>query len=271
MSTAGDPNWKFQQGSWNTGLDMSVFESFGETDSDEAWGAYLLAWDPVAKREVWRHTHRTAFNGGTLSTGDNLLFEGSADGRFVAYRASDGKQLWESPVGTGAMAGPVTYEVAGEQYVAVAAGWGGSFGLSGGEAALLAGVRGGGRVLAWKLGGTAVVPPGKPPLGPVPAPTYRVEATDKELRKGSVLYHTQCSACHGPGVIGGGSAVPDLRYLDAARSALFADTVLKGLHEPAGMPRFDDLLSPDDVRLIQAYVLQQAAKGHAAESAQSSQ
>jgi quinohemoprotein ethanol dehydrogenase len=123
-------------------------------------------------------------------------------------------------------------------------------------------------VLAWKLGGTAVVPPGKPPLGPVPAPAYRVEATDKEMRKGSVLYHTQCSACHGPGAIGGGSAVPDLRYLDASRSALFAETVLKGLREPAGMPRFDDLLSPDDVRLIQAYVLQQAAKGHAAESSQ---
>ena len=264
----GDPDWKFKQGSWNTGLDMSVFESFGEAESDEAWGAYLLAWDPVNQREVWRHTHRTAFNGGTLSTGDNLLFEGSADGRFVAYRASDGQQLWESPVGTGAMAGPVTYVVNGEQYVAIAAGWGGSFGLSGGEAALLAGVRGGGRVLAWKLGGTAIVPPGKAPLGPVPTPAYRVDASDKEIRKGSVLYHTQCSACHGPGAIGGGSAVPDLRYLDATQHRLFAETVLKGLHEPAGMPRFDDLLGADDVRLIQAYILQQAAKGHAAEQAQ---
>jgi len=264
----GDPEWKFKQGSWNTGLDMSVFESFGEAESTEGWGAYLIAWDPVAKREVWRHTHRTAFNGGTLSTGDDLLFEGSADGRFVAYRASDGTQLWESPVGTGAMAGPVTYVANGEQYVAVAAGWGGSFGLSGGEAALLAGVRGGGRVLAWKLGGTAVVPPGKAPLGPVPAPAYQVTATDQEKRKGSVLYHTQCSACHGPGAIGGGSAVPDLRYLDATQHSLFAKTVLGGLHEPAGMPRFDDLLSADDVRLIQAYVLQQAAKGHAAEKTQ---
>ncbi len=111
MSTVAIPNWKFKQGSWNTGLDMSVFESFGETESGEEWGAYLLAWDPVNQREAWRHTHRTGFNGGTLSTGDNLLFEGSADGRFVAYRASDGKQLWESPVGTGAMAGPVTYVV----------------------------------------------------------------------------------------------------------------------------------------------------------------
>ncbi|MEZ4333645.1 MAG: PQQ-dependent dehydrogenase, methanol/ethanol family [Myxococcota bacterium] len=266
----GDPNWKFTPNSWNTGLDMSAFENFGESESTESWGAYLLAWDPVNQREVWRHTHRTGFNGGTLSTGENLLFEGSADGRFVAYRASDGKQLWESPVGTGAMAGPVTYVVDGEQYVAVAAGWGGSFGLSGGEAALLAGVRGGGRVLAWKLGGTAQVPPGKPPLGPVPAPAIRVEATDAELRRGSVLYHTQCSACHGPGVVGGGSAVPDLRYLDASRHALFEQTVLGGLHEPAGMPRFDDLLSKDDVRIIQAYVLQQAAKGHAVELEQQS-
>ncbi len=261
----GDENWKFQPNSWNTGLDMSAFESFGETESTETWGAYLLAWDPVNQREVWRHTHRTGFNGGTLSTGDDLLFEGSADGRFVAYRASDGKQLWESPVGTGAMAGPVTYLVNGEQYVAVAAGWGGSFGLSGGEAALLAGVRGGGRVLAWKLGGKAVVPPGKPPLGPVPAPAHVVEATDAELRRGSVVYHTQCSACHGPGVIGGGSAVPDLRYLDATQHALFEQTVLGGLHEPAGMPRFDDLLSKDDVRIVQAYILKQAAKAYAAE------
>ncbi|MBK7948545.1 MAG: PQQ-dependent dehydrogenase, methanol/ethanol family [Deltaproteobacteria bacterium] len=261
----GDKDWKFKQGMFNTGLDMSAFETFGENDSTETWGAYLLAWDPVNQREVWRHTHRTGFNGGTLSTGDNLLFEGSADGRFVAYRASDGKQLWESPVGTGAMAGPVTYVVNGEQYVAVAAGWGGSFGLSGGEAALLAGVRGGGRVLAWKLGGKAVVPPGKAPLGPVPPPAAKVAATEQELRRGSVVYHTQCSACHGPGVIGGGSAVPDLRYLDATQHSLFEQTVLGGLHEPAGMPRFDDLLTKDDVRIIQAYILKQAAKGHAAE------
>jgi len=264
----GDPKWKFQAGSWNTGLDMSAFETFGEAESTESWGAYLLAWDPVNQREVWRHTHRTGFNGGTLSTGDDLLFEGAADGRFVAYRASDGKVLWESPVGTGAMAGPVTYMIGGEQYVAVAAGWGGSFGLSGGEAALLAGVRGGGRVLAWKLGGTAVVPPGKPPLGPVPAPAATVAATDAELRRGSVLYHTQCSACHGPGVVGGGSAVPDLRYLDATQHSLFDKTVREGLHEPAGMPRFDDVLTADDVRIIQAYVLKQAAKGYAAELSQ---
>jgi quinohemoprotein ethanol dehydrogenase len=101
----------------------------------------------------------------------------------------------------------------------------------------------------------------------VPAPPLRIEATRAELGRGSVLYHTQCSACHGPGAIGGGSAVPDLRYLDGSQHRLFAATVLGGLHEPAGMPRYDDLLSATDVRLIQAYVLERARVGHEAESA----
>jgi len=268
----GDPDWQYTQNSWNTGLDMSAFESYGAVESaaaDEAqsrWGAYLLAWDPVRQREAWRVPHRTAFNGGTLSTGRNLLFEGSADGRFVAYRASDGEKLWESPVGTGVMAAPITYQIEGVQYVAVAAGWGASFGLSGGEAARLAGVRGGGRVLAWKLGGQAVLPPGRPPLGPVPEPDFAVPSTPAERRRGSLLYHTICSACHGPGAIGGGSGVPDLRYLRAAQHARFAETVLEGLHEPRGMPRFDDALDAEDVRHIQAYLLEQAAIGFAAES-----
>ncbi|MEZ4352616.1 MAG: PQQ-dependent dehydrogenase, methanol/ethanol family [Myxococcota bacterium] len=250
--------WTYRPGNWNTGLAMEIFERFGASDAEEKWEAFLLAWDPVHEREVWRVPHRTAFNGGTLSTGDDLLFEGSADGRFVAYRASTGEKLWESPVGTGVMAGPISYEIAGEQYVAVAAGWGASFALSGGEAALLAGVRGGGRVLAWKLGGTAVVPPGLAPLGPVPAPEFEVESTPAERREGMLVYHAQCSACHGPGAIGGGSGVPDLRYTSAANHAIFGDIVLRGLREPGGMPRFDDLLDAGQVRNIQAWILEQA-------------
>ena len=262
---AMDAGWEYTPGDWNTGLAMSAFENFGSDADGGRWEAFLLAWDPVAQREVWRVPHVTAFNGGTLSVGEDLLFEGTADGRFVAYRASDGTPLWESPVGTGVMAAPVTYEIDGEQYVAVAAGWGASFALSGGEAALKAGVRGGGRVLAWKLDGDAVVPPGRPPLGPVPAPTYQVEASSAERRRGMLLYQGKCSTCHGPGAIGGGSGVPDLRYLVAGQHALFEETVLRGLYSAKGMPRFDDLLDADDVRVIQAWLLEQARRGHDAQ------
>jgi len=253
-----DAGWHYKPGQWNTGLDMAVYADFGSDESEFTWEAYLLAWDPVAQREAWRLPHITAFNGGTLSTGENLLFEGSADGRFVAYRASDGTKLWESPVGTGVMAGPISYEIDGEQYIAVAAGWGASFALSGGDAALKAKVRGGARVLVWKLGGNAPLPPGRPPLGPVPPPTYTIDSTPAERRRGMALYQQECGGCHGPGGVGGGSGVPDLRYTVEAVHAVFPKIVLEGLREPGGMPRFDDLFDAEDVRLIQAFILQQA-------------
>jgi len=253
-----DADWDYKPGQWNTGIDMAVYEDFGSDEANVEWSAHLLAWDPVNQREAWRRPHVTAFNGGTLSTADDLLFEGAADGRFVAYRASDGTKLWESPVGTGVMAGPISYEVDGEQYVAVAAGWGASFAMSGGDAALRAGVRGGARVLAWKLGGQAPLPPGRPPLGPVPKPTYEVASTVAERRQGMILYQQECSACHGPGAVGGGSGVPDLRYSNEGIHAVFSKIVLEGLREPGGMPRFDDLFDANEIRMIQAWILEQA-------------
>jgi quinohemoprotein ethanol dehydrogenase len=262
-------DWEFQPGYWNTGLDTVAF-STSAVDVDLSIEAFLLAWDPVQRREVWRVPHVTAFNGGTLSTAGNLVFEGSADGRFVAYRATDGKKLWESPVGTGVMAGPVTYQVDGEQYVAIAAGWGASFALSGGDAALKAGVRGGGRVLSFKLGGQAPIPPGLPPLQPVPMPSYSMEVSDTELELGLTLYSEHCTVCHGPMAVGGGSGVPDLRYSTEQTHEIFSRIVLDGMLEPAGMPKFDDIFGPDGARAIQAFILQQARAGAVKASAKSS-
>jgi quinohemoprotein ethanol dehydrogenase len=265
-----DAEWEFVPGYWNTALDGAAFASYGGADAGGSVEAFLLAWDPVRRREAWRVPHVTAFNGGTLSTAGNLVFQGSADGRFVAYRATDGKVLWESPVGTGAMAGPVSYALDGEQYVAIAAGWGASFALSGGDAALAAGVRGGGRVLSFKLGGQAAVPPGLPPLGPVPVPSYEVEASDAERARAMVLFANHCSVCHGPMAVAGGSGVPDLRHSTAQTHAIFSEIVLEGRLIPAGMPKFDDVLEPDEVRGIQAWILEQARAASAAASPEAS-
>ena len=95
--------------------------------------AYLLAWDPVRNAEAWRIDHPTQWNGGVLSTAGNLLVQGASDGRFVIYRADNGKELWEAPIDTGAVAGPISYSVDGEQYIAVAAGWAGSMVVTGGD------------------------------------------------------------------------------------------------------------------------------------------
>ena len=90
----------------------------------------LIAWDPVQQKEVWRQEHVAPWNGGTLTTAGNLVFQGSADGRFIAYNAKTGAKLWETPTGTGVVAAPSTYVVDGKQYVSIAVGWGGVYGLS---------------------------------------------------------------------------------------------------------------------------------------------
>src|SRR5208283_1231750 len=90
---------------------------------------YLLAWNPVEQRAAWRVTLPLVESGGVLATGGNLVFQGRSDGIFCAYRATDGKKLWEFNAGTGIMAPPVTYSIGEVQYITLMVGWGGAAGL----------------------------------------------------------------------------------------------------------------------------------------------
>src|SRR5204863_6811383 len=87
----------------------------------------LIAWDPIAQKEVWRVERAGQSNGGVLSTAGNLVFQGTGMGDFTAVNAKTGEQLWSSPVQTGVIAAPITYEINGTQYVAIMAGSGGSW------------------------------------------------------------------------------------------------------------------------------------------------
>ena len=82
------------------------------------------------------------------------MFQGTADGRFMAYDAQDGKKLWETPTGTGVVAAPATYEVDGKQYVSIAVGWGGVYGI----AARATERKGPGTVYTFAIGGKAKPP-----------------------------------------------------------------------------------------------------------------
>ena len=261
MPMGYDEDWVHQPGRWNLAVSFDGYASGG----NEALG-YLQAWDPVAQRPVWRVDHVAAWNGGTLATAHNLLFQGSADGRLVAYRADDGEMLWETPAGTGVMAGPVTYTVDGQQYVAVAAGWGGSFPMGMGSMAAKARVRGGGRVLAYRLGGDAELPPGLPWPGPPPMPSFALEASQADVDEGSRLYHLECGVCHGGEVVGGGS-VHDLRYSGEAVHERFQAIVRGGERARLGMPAFGEILSEEEARQIQAYVLFAARQAAAKDTA----
>ncbi len=82
----------------------------------------LIAWDPIANKKVWGVKEDLPFNGGTLTTGGNLVFWGDLHGFFRAFDAKNGKELWKMQLGTGLGAGPISYSVNGKQYIAIVAG-----------------------------------------------------------------------------------------------------------------------------------------------------
>jgi PQQ-dependent dehydrogenase (methanol/ethanol family) len=102
-----------------------VFYLGAEFPSKEGPGGFLgelVAWDPVRNKKVWSIKEDLPFNGGTLSTGGNLVFYGNLHGDFRAINAANGKILWKKNLGSGIGAGPITYAVDGKQYVAVVVG-----------------------------------------------------------------------------------------------------------------------------------------------------
>ena len=128
---------------------------------DEPRVGTLTAMDPTTDKIVWQK--RTRFPLGTgsglLSTASGLMFHGESDGRIVAYDIKNGEELWSFQTGAGADAPVTTYEVNGEQYVAILCG-GNSFQLS----------AYGDNLWAFKLGGTL------PPAPAPPAPPTRQPA-----------------------------------------------------------------------------------------------
>ena len=155
------------------------------------------------------------------------------------------------------MAGPITYEVKGEQYVAVLSGWGGVFALATGEIALKAGRRSNiGRMLVFKLDGNASMPAVEESEMPVLHPP-KSTASATTIESGKKLYQRFCSGCHGDVAVSGG-VLPDLRYSAALANDQWFDIVLGGLVQPNGMVSFKKELSHRDAECIRAYVIARA-------------
>jgi quinohemoprotein ethanol dehydrogenase len=87
-------------------------------------GGFLVAFDPVSRKERWRNPGGGGSGGGALATAANLVFQVVPDGRFLAYTADEGKKLMEIPTGQGGMGPPITYELDGGQYISFMGGTG---------------------------------------------------------------------------------------------------------------------------------------------------
>ena len=225
----------------------------------------LLAWDPVHQKEAWRVEYLGPWNGGVLTTAGNLVAQGDAAGNFNVYRADSGEKLWSMSAQSAVMAGPSTYEINGEQYIAVMSGWGGGYPLMQGKDSAKSGnLRNVSRVLVFKVGGTATLPALAPEqqlvLNPPPA-----TADAATVAAGRGLFAQYCGVCHGENAVGGG-VVPDLRASTFLGNDFFYEIVLNGAMKDAGMAPFKAVLDQKDAAAIRAYLIQRANEDKAANS-----
>ncbi|WP_238995519.1 PQQ-dependent dehydrogenase, methanol/ethanol family [Sphingomonas solaris] len=203
-------------------------------------GSNLVAYDPGKQKVAWKLPQNGILNGGTITTAGNLVFQGLNTGRFVAFAADSGKQLWSFDAQNGILGNAITYSAGGRQYVTVITGFRSSFANTPNwdyrEQKR--------RVLTFVLDGKAALPPVEPVDQPIlDDPAFVIDAAKAKV--GAGIYGQSCVICHGAGMIAGGAA-PDLRK---APTPMDADAFYQVVHEGAlmerGMGRFDNLTTAE--------------------------
>jgi len=232
----------------NTGLSAGAAAELKTPMPTEPARSQLVAWDPVKNEEVWRTGVLGTIGAGTLATAGGVVFQGTTKGRFVAYRATNGEELWSTDAQTGVVAAASTFELDGEQYIAQPVGYGlvryGSSNQS--------------RLLVFKLGGTTSLPPPPPPLPPLVLNPPPSTASKDVIEAGREKFAGHCANCHDP-LYANRSVFPDLRYspMLAAKES-FASVVIGGALQANGMSSFRERLSPDEVESVRAYLIERA-------------
>jgi PQQ-dependent dehydrogenase (methanol/ethanol family) len=252
-----DPNFSYKPGAWNLGVNLLANAAPMTAAQTKATAAMikgsLIAWDPVNQKAVWTVQRPYFWNAGVLSTGGNLVFQGAAEGQFYAYDATNGKQLWSYPTGNGVIAAPMTYELNGEQYVALMVGSGGGGQVSA-PSLLPTRPRLPGRLLVFKLGGTAKAPDFVLPAQPTIDLTK--VTTNGDPKHGYVVFNNNCQVCHGANAVG--SWLPDLKRSPLITTpADFNSVVMEGVKAHNGMVSFSRFLKAQDVEDVRAFLVGQ--------------
>ena len=158
------------------------------------------------------------------------------------------------------MASPISYELDGEEYVAVAQGWGGESSLPFGAVSGPQNMVNISRLLVFKPGASKKLPFIETEEQLLPA-YERPLAAREEVEQGRELYNLYCAVCHGGNAISGG-IVPDLRYRVGALEDSWQSIVIDGVLSVNGMPAWKDFLSRDEANSIRSYVAYEAKLGH---------
>jgi len=246
-----DPNWvanSTASGGFMSGIGWNLGVLQSAVPAKSATFGHLLAWDPVKQKAAWKVENIGPWNGGTLTTAGNLVFQGTSDGRFVVYNATNGDKLWEVQVGTGVVAAPVTYEVDGQQFVSIAAGWGGAYGVYAHHTES----QSPGKIYTFSLDGKTPLPELEIPE---PKPIVSgIAYNPQDIGPGTKLYISHCLMCHGIPAVSNGGNIPNLGFSDRNKIENLKNIVLTDALKELGMPNFTGKLTEDDVTKIQAFI-----------------
>ena len=247
-----DPNYKPSPTGYNLGIDFTSQVTYYTANPNAKRGfvGYLQALDPATGKQVWRSTENQGPTGGALATAGGLVFQGGGAGQeFRAFDAKSGEKLWSMQTQTAVLAGPITFEVDGKQYLAQSVG---GNTLGGYYAPNYS------RMLVFALGGNAQLPPTKEftpyPLNPPPS-----TAAAEVIQAGRAQYAQYCAQCHGENGQTRGANFPDLTRTPLLHTQEGFDTiVLKGALAQKGMASFADSLKPADTVAIRAFIVARA-------------
>ncbi len=213
----------------------------------------LVAIDPANGRIRWSVDRDLPFNGGLLTTAGDLLFQGTAKGRFEAFAASTGKRVWSVQTGSAINSTAASYSIGGVQYVLIPIGAGGGLQFQYPQMHSTEASRGPTRLLAFTLGGEERLATESKADTPLPDQP-KLNASPDVIALGAAAYDEACKFCHGAkGVARFGGTVPDLRYADAKTHAQWDAIVIGGSKQANGMPGME--LTADHSAAIRSYVL----------------
>lgn len=219
-----------------------------DENAQERYGK-LLAWDPVKQAEAWSVSYETTASSGVLATKE-LIFQGTAEGLLIAYDAVSGETVWSFPLETGIIAPPITYLVDGIQYLTIAVGWGGVYGIYQQPRTKQINP---GTVYTFALGKTGTIPdfPETPVRTLIDLP---FTASDDDIAHGGKLYRDYCAKCHVGGIM------PDLKTATSETFEIFHVIVGQGAYLGKGMPNFGDRFSDQDILDVKHYLLSEAKR-----------
>ncbi len=115
--------------------------------------ARLDARDPITGKLKWSIDYALPGLSSVLTTGGNLVFNGSPKGIIHAYNAENGKEVWNFNAGSGLRGGIVSYSVNGKQYILASTGMGSHApGFMASAFPEMGGLPGGAALIAFTLG-----------------------------------------------------------------------------------------------------------------------